>query len=71
MSDNRLAARQIELEVLRYDPEKDQEPHFERYSVPCINEWCVLDALNYLKDNLDPTLPTVGPATCRFAAAAA
>ncbi len=56
MTENRLGARQVELEILRYNPETDAEPKFQRYSVPCKNEWCVLDALNYLKDNLDPTL---------------
>ena len=48
--------RQIELEVLRYNPETDLEPRYQTYSVPCVNEWVVLDALNYVKENLDPTL---------------
>ena len=56
MTDNRMAIRQVELEVLRYNPETDQEPKLQKFTVPCVNEWCVLDALNYLKDNLDPTL---------------
>ena len=56
MSEDRLGARQVELEVLRYNPETDQEPKYQRYSVPCKNEWCILDALIYLKENLDPTL---------------
>lgn len=51
-----MSERQIQLEVLRYNPETDREPHFQSYSVPCLNEWVVLDALNYVKDNLDPTL---------------
>jgi len=56
MTENRLSALQVELEILRYNPETDTEPRFQRYSVPCKNEWCILDALNYLKDHLDPTL---------------
>jgi fumarate reductase iron-sulfur subunit len=56
MADDRRASRNIELDVLRYDPETDEKPWFQRYSVPAINEWCVLDALNYVKDNIDPTL---------------
>ena len=51
-----MSERQIQLEVLRYNPETDSEPHFQTYSVPCLNEWVVLDALNYVKDNLDPTV---------------
>jgi fumarate reductase iron-sulfur subunit len=49
-------ARLVELDVLRYDPEADSEPHFQRYSVPCAEEWFVLDALNAVKENIDPTL---------------
>lgn len=48
--------RKIELEVLRYNPETDDEPKLQAYSVPCPEEWVVLDALNYVKDHLDTTL---------------
>ena len=51
-----MSGRVVELEVLRYHPETDQEPRFQRYSVPCREEWVVLDALNYIKEHLDPTL---------------
>ncbi len=47
---------QLDLEILRYDPEKDQEPHYQTYSVPCQEEWVVLDAINYVKDHIDSTL---------------
>jgi fumarate reductase iron-sulfur subunit len=48
--------RTVELEVLRYNPETDSEPYFQRYSVECEVEWVVLDALNRIKENIDPTL---------------
>jgi fumarate reductase iron-sulfur subunit len=51
-----MSERQIRLEVLRYNPETDSEPHFETFEVPCLNEWVVLDALNWAKEHLDPTL---------------
>ena len=53
----------ITLEVLRYHPETDSEPHFQRYTVPYKDEWVVLDALNHVKDNLDAdaVLPLVLP----------
>ncbi|MCP4043238.1 MAG: succinate dehydrogenase/fumarate reductase iron-sulfur subunit [Gammaproteobacteria bacterium] len=51
-----MSEREIELELLRYDPEKDQEPRFQTYSVPCQEEWVVLDAINYVKENLDTTI---------------
>jgi fumarate reductase iron-sulfur subunit len=46
----------LELEILRYDPEKDPEPHFENYAVVCQDDWMVLDAINHIKDHVDPTL---------------
>lgn len=44
------------LEVLRFRPERDEEPVFESYEVPCLPDWVVLDALNAVKDDIDPTL---------------
>ncbi|WP_299443467.1 succinate dehydrogenase/fumarate reductase iron-sulfur subunit [uncultured Rhodospira sp.] len=51
-----MSQRQITFEILRYDPETESEPRFQAYCVPCEEEWVVLDALNYIKDNLDGTL---------------
>ncbi|MBI4195508.1 MAG: succinate dehydrogenase/fumarate reductase iron-sulfur subunit [Betaproteobacteria bacterium] len=51
-----MSERRVSLEVLRYDPETDSEPRFQRYPVPYHEEWVVLDALNYIKDHLDTTL---------------
>src|SRR6202167_1786628 len=46
----------IVIEVARYSPETDAEPHFEQYEVPLRGDWMVLDALNYIKDKVDGTL---------------
>ena len=51
-----MSIRNVKLEVLRYRPEQDNAPVFETYDVPCEEEWVVLDALNYVKDELDRTL---------------
>jgi fumarate reductase iron-sulfur subunit len=51
-----MSMRQLELEVLRYDPEQDTEPRFQSYSVPCEEDWAILDALNFVKENIDTTL---------------
>jgi len=48
--------RILELEVMRYDPEKDTRPWFQSYTVPCESDWAILDAINYIKENLDTTL---------------
>src|SRR6266478_5598292 len=46
----------ITLRVTRYRPEQETQPTFQEYEVPCRKDWVVLDALNYIKDNLDGTL---------------
>ncbi len=51
-----MSGRTVELEVLRYNPETDRVPYPQRYSVACREEWVVLDALNHVKEAIDPTL---------------
>ena len=51
-----MSERALELEVLRYNPETDAEPRFQRYAIRCPEEWVVLDALNHVKESVDPTL---------------
>lgn len=51
--------------VLRYCPETDSEPHFESYQVPFLHETSVLDGLNYIRDNIDPSLSY--RSSCRMA----
>jgi fumarate reductase iron-sulfur subunit len=48
--------RTITLEVFRYLPDQEEEPRFQRYEVPFRADWVVLDALNYVKDEIDGTL---------------
>ncbi|MEV0995230.1 succinate dehydrogenase iron-sulfur subunit [Nonomuraea sp. NPDC050202] len=62
MTDTTEAVRQaagtrtIRLEVARYRPGQDAEPAFQGYDVPLMNDWAVLDGLNYIKDQLDGSL---------------
>jgi len=42
--------------VTRFDPDKDEVPKTQSYEIPVRPEWKVLDALNYIKDHVDPTL---------------
>ena len=49
-------AANITLEVFRYHPEVDIEPSFQSYEVPYNKDWVLLDALNYIKDELDGSL---------------
>lgn len=51
-----MKRRLVQLDVLRYDPEKDDAPRFQRYEIDCAEEWVVLDALTAIKEDIDPTL---------------
>ncbi len=42
--------------VTRFDPDRDEAPKSQSYEVPVQPDWKVLDALNYIKDEIDPTL---------------
>ncbi len=48
--------RTVRFEVTRFRPEEEQDPTTQTYEVPCLEDWVVLDALNYIKDEIDPTL---------------
>jgi succinate dehydrogenase / fumarate reductase iron-sulfur subunit len=44
------------LKIRRFDPERDDEPHWERYEVPVEPGDRLLDALHWVKWNLDGSL---------------
>lgn len=44
------------FQILRFRPEQDQEPVWQEYTVPCQSDWVVLDAINYIKDEIDSTI---------------
>lgn len=46
----------IQIEVLRYRPEQEDQPVWQRYDVPFSDDMSVLQALHYIKDELDGTL---------------
>ncbi|HEX6019445.1 MAG TPA: succinate dehydrogenase/fumarate reductase iron-sulfur subunit [Burkholderiaceae bacterium] len=50
------APKSVELEVLRYRPEQEDAPVWQRYTVPYSDDMSVLQALQHVKDDLDGTL---------------
>ena len=46
----------IEIQVLRYDKEKDREPYFEKYKIEKSNKMKILDALIYINENYNGNL---------------
>ena len=51
-----MPGKRITLEIMRYRPEQDAEPTFQRYEVPYREDWVVLDAINHIKDEIDGSL---------------
>ena len=51
-----MSQQTITLKVTRYRPEREEEPTAQAYEVPFNEDWVVLDALNYIKDQMDGTL---------------
>ena len=48
--------KKVTVEILRSNPGTDQEPLFKTYDIPLEGKSSVLNALNYIVENLDPTL---------------
>ena len=46
----------IEIDILRYRPEIDNEPFTQTYDVPYSADMSILEALQYIKDHLDSTI---------------
>ena len=46
----------ITLQIRRYRPEEEEKPVWQSFEVPLHDEWMILDAINYIKDNLDGSL---------------
>lgn len=49
-------AKTIDVEVLRFRPEQEDEPVWQRYTVPFTDDMSVLQALQHIKDEIDGTL---------------
>ncbi len=46
----------ITLQVFRYRPDQEDRPTSQTYEVPYQDDWVILDALNWIKDQQDGTL---------------
>ena len=51
-----MPEKTMTLEVFRYQPDEEEHPRYQNYEVPYREDWVVLDALNYIKDEIDGTL---------------
>ncbi len=48
--------KRITLEILRYIPGQHDKPEFQTFEIPYVTDWSMLDALGYIKDELDASL---------------
>ena len=46
----------IKAKIFRYDPNLDPEPRYEEYQVPREEQETVLGVLEYVRENIDPSL---------------
>ena len=42
--------------ITRFDPDVDEVPKTQEYEIPCEPDWKVLDAINFIKDEVDATI---------------
>ena len=57
--------KKMTLRIQRYNPEKDNAPHFEPFEIPWDDQTALLDGLQYIKDQLAPDLSF--RSSCRMA----
>lgn len=62
---NNANEQRITIEILRYRREDDDAPYWQSYEIPYRHDLSVLEALNYIKDHVDPTISYRW--TCRMA----
>jgi len=50
------STKTMRVEILRFDPDTDEAPKSQEYEIPVQDDWKVLDAINYIKDQVDPSV---------------
>ncbi len=51
-----MSDKMITIDILRYRPEQDEQPYTQSFVVPYTPDTSILEALQYIKDHLDPTI---------------
>jgi succinate dehydrogenase/fumarate reductase-like Fe-S protein len=60
----KMSQKLIKIQVSRFEPSLDQAPHFEQYEIPAQEGMSVMQALDYIYENLDDTLAYYDHAAC-------
>jgi fumarate reductase iron-sulfur subunit len=56
MTEIKQETKQMKVTLTRFDPDKDEVPKTQDYEIPVQLDWKVLDAINYIKDEVDPSV---------------
>ncbi len=51
-----MEKRKVTFRIRRFNPKKDSQPYYQEYEVEVVKGMTILEALQFIKDNLDPTL---------------
>ena len=51
-----MEKRKVTFRIKRFNPRKDPQPYYQEYEVEVVRGMTILEALQFIKDNLDPTL---------------
>lgn len=51
-----MAQNTVKVCVSRFDPARDKSAHFATYEVPVTERMTVMDALDYVYENMDPSI---------------
>jgi len=51
-----MESRKVTFRIKRFNPKKDERPYYKDYTIDVPKGMTILEALQYIKDNIDPTL---------------
>ncbi len=51
-----MEKREVTFRIFRFNPKRDEKPCYRDYKLPVPKGMTILEALQFIKDNLDPTL---------------
>jgi len=59
-----MEKKKISVRIARFDPVLDSSPHYRTYEVPLAPRMTVMDVLDYIYENLDPSLAYHSHTSC-------
>lgn len=60
----KMETKKMKVTVARFNPAMDSSPHYQTYEVPLEPRMTVMDVLDYIYENLDPSIAYYSHASC-------